>query len=58
MARMITPDHMKKICAKNLRTEPTRVTIVGAGINGLATAFFLHRSLGDEVQFTVVEGTD
>ena len=39
-------------------SERTRVTIVGGGISGLTTAYFLHRRLGDEVQITVVEGTD
>ena len=38
--------------------ERTRVTIVGGGISGLTTAYFLHRRLGDDVQITVVEGSD
>lgn len=33
-----------------------RVVIVGGGISGLATAHYLLRRLGDEVQLTLVEG--
>ena len=40
------------------RPEPTTVAIIGAGISGLATAYFLQRRLGDEVQITVLEETD
>jgi len=34
-----------------------RVVIVGGGISGLATAHYLHQSLGDEVLITVVESS-
>jgi len=38
-----------------MQTRP-RVVIVGGGISGLATAHYLHRLLGAEVQLTLVEG--
>ncbi|WP_166787970.1 protoporphyrinogen oxidase [Cryobacterium adonitolivorans] len=44
--------------SERTRSAPTRVTIVGAGISGLTTAYFLHRRLGRDAQITVVEGTD
>ncbi|WP_158253148.1 protoporphyrinogen oxidase [Cryobacterium sp. Y62] len=39
-------------------SDQTRVTIVGAGIGGLATAYYLRRRLGGRVQITLVESTD
>jgi oxygen-dependent protoporphyrinogen oxidase len=38
-----------------MKSRP-RVVIVGGGIGGLATAHFLHRRLGTQVQLTIVEG--
>ncbi|WP_166791783.1 protoporphyrinogen oxidase [Cryobacterium frigoriphilum] len=49
---------MPEQAASQLRADQTRVTIVGAGISGLTTAYYLQRRLGDEVQITVVEGAE
>ncbi|WP_158251246.1 protoporphyrinogen oxidase [Cryobacterium sp. Y11] len=38
--------------------EQTHITIVGAGISGLTTAYYLQRRLGDNVQITLVESAD
>ncbi|MDQ5840595.1 MAG: protoporphyrinogen oxidase, partial [Chloroflexota bacterium] len=38
------------------RPSRPRVVIVGGGISGLATAHYLHRSLGAGVELTLVEG--
>ena len=39
-------------------SEQTRVTIVGAGIGGLTTAYFLQRRLGDKVAITLIDSAD
>ena len=38
-----------------MQTQP-KVVIVGGGMSGLATAHFIHRSLGEGAQITLVEG--
>ena len=35
-----------------------RIVIVGGGVSGLATAYFLHRLGGADLTITVIEGTD
>jgi protoporphyrinogen/coproporphyrinogen III oxidase len=37
-----------------MQTQP-KVVVVGGGMSGLATAHFIHRSLGEGVQITLVE---
>ncbi len=38
--------------------SPRRVVVVGGGVSGLATAYFLRRRGGAEVEVTLVEGSD
>ncbi len=35
-----------------------KITILGAGISGLATAWYLHKQFGDKIQLTIIEKSD
>jgi oxygen-dependent protoporphyrinogen oxidase len=53
-----SPDASAAADAPLLRTPPRNIAVLGGGITGLATAYFLRRELPDDSKITLYEASD